>query len=61
MFSHLVFGAHGEDVMFTMVDGDVLVENGEVTTVDSETIRQQADDVGLSLESHREAAKEVKP
>jgi cytosine/adenosine deaminase-related metal-dependent hydrolase len=61
VLSHLVFGAHGEDVMFTMVDGDVLVENGEVTTVDSETIRQQADDVGLSLESHREAAKEVKP
>ncbi|UHQ95248.1 5'-deoxyadenosine deaminase [Haloterrigena alkaliphila] len=61
VLSHLVFGAHGEDVMFTMVDGDVLVENGEVTTVDAETIRQQADDVGLSLESHREAAKEVKP
>ncbi|WP_226042639.1 5'-deoxyadenosine deaminase [Natrinema sp. DC36] len=61
VLSHLVFGAHGEDVMFTMVDGDVLVENGEVTTVDAEIIRQQADDVGLSIESHREAAKEVKP
>ncbi|MFC6765129.1 5'-deoxyadenosine deaminase [Natrinema soli] len=61
VLSHLVFGAHGEDVMFTMVDGNVLVENGEVTTVDAETIRQQADDVGLSLESNREAAKEVKP
>ncbi|WP_135537043.1 5'-deoxyadenosine deaminase [Halostella pelagica] len=61
VLSHLVFAAHGEDVMFTMVDGNVLVENGEVTTVDAERIRQRADDVGLSLESHREAAEEVKP
>jgi cytosine/adenosine deaminase-related metal-dependent hydrolase len=61
ILSHLVFAAHGEDVMFTMVDGNVLVEDGEVTTVDAERIRQRADDVGLSLDAHREAAKEVKP
>jgi cytosine/adenosine deaminase-related metal-dependent hydrolase len=61
ILSHLVFAAHGEDVQFTMVDGNVLVEDGDVTTVDAEKIRQRADDVGLSLEAHREAAKEVKP
>jgi len=61
VLSHLVFGAHGDDVRFTMVDGNVLVEDGEVTTVDADGIRQRAADVGLSLEDHREAAREVKP
>ncbi|ADB62773.1 amidohydrolase (plasmid) [Haloterrigena turkmenica DSM 5511] len=61
VLSHLVFGAHGEDVVFSMVDGNVLMEDGEVTTVDAETVRRRADEIGLSLESHREAAKEVKP
>ncbi|WP_135822119.1 5'-deoxyadenosine deaminase [Halostella litorea] len=61
VLSHLVFGAHGDDVEFTMVDGNVLVDDGEVTAVDAEEIRQEAADVGLSLDDHREAAREVKP
>ena len=42
VLSHLVFAAHGEDVAFTMVDGDVLYEDGEFAHVDAEAIRREA-------------------
>jgi guanine deaminase len=62
-FSHLVFAARGDDVTFTMVDGEVLLENGEVTVVDAEQIRQEATEVAdsLDLSAARERAHEVKP
>lgn len=59
--SHLVFGAHGDDVVFTMVDGTVLMDDGEVTTVDADAVRERAADVGLSLEEYRQEARKVKP
>ncbi|MEF8785949.1 MAG: 5'-deoxyadenosine deaminase [Haloarculaceae archaeon] len=59
--SHLVFAAHGDDVMFTMVDGNILVEGGEVTTVDADAVRQQARDIDLDLEEARKTAQEAKP
>ncbi|MXV60507.1 5'-deoxyadenosine deaminase [Natronorubrum sp. JWXQ-INN-674] len=59
--SHLVYGAHGDDVVFSMVDGNVLVEDGEVTVVDAEAIREEARAIALSLEDHREAAEKVRP
>ncbi len=59
--SHLVYGAHGDDVEFTMVDGEVLVDDGEVTTVDADEIRSQARDIVLSLEDHQDAADAVRP
>ncbi|PSP82267.1 ethylammeline chlorohydrolase [Halobacteriales archaeon QS_1_68_17] len=40
--SHLVFAAHGDDVTFTMVDGTVLQEGGEVVTMDAERVRRRA-------------------
>jgi cytosine/adenosine deaminase-related metal-dependent hydrolase len=40
--SHLVFTAHGDDVRFTMVDGDVVYDDGEFTTVDEQTILDDA-------------------
>ncbi len=39
--SHLVFAAHGDDVEFTMVDGQVLYDNGH-TAVDATAVRQRA-------------------
>ena len=42
VLSHLVFAAHGEDVAFTMVDGNVLYEGGEFTHVDAKAIRREA-------------------
>lgn len=61
VLSHLVFGAHGDDVAFTMVDGNVLMEDGEVTVTDAKEIRRQAHDIELDLEEAREISQEVKP
>jgi 5-methylthioadenosine/S-adenosylhomocysteine deaminase len=49
VLSHVVFSAHGDDVQFTMVDGNVLMEDGEVTVVDADRIRREAMDVDLDL------------
>ncbi|WP_135829828.1 5'-deoxyadenosine deaminase [Halorussus halobius] len=43
VFSHLVFAAHGDDVQFTMVDGEVLYEDGELRTGDADAIRRRAE------------------
>ncbi len=61
--SHLVFAARGEDVTFTMVDGSVLVEDGEVTVADADAIREEAVEVAesLDLEEARQNAQELKP
>jgi cytosine/adenosine deaminase-related metal-dependent hydrolase len=63
VFSHLVFAAHGDDVQFTMVDGEVLMDDGEVTVVDADEIRRRGSEIGLSLDldAEREAAQEQKP
>ncbi|MFT4930294.1 MAG: 5-methylthioadenosine/S-adenosylhomocysteine deaminase [Natronomonas sp.] len=49
VLSHLVFSARGDDVEFTMVDGNVLMADGEVTTVDADRIRQEAKEIDLDL------------
>lgn len=59
--SHLVFGAHGDDVVFTMVDGNVLLEDGAVTVVDADEIRRRATEIDLSLAEHREGATDAQP
>ncbi len=61
--SHLVFSARGEDVEFTMVDGEVLMTGGEVQVADADGLRQQARRVAdsLDLEAARENAQNVKP
>jgi 5-methylthioadenosine/S-adenosylhomocysteine deaminase len=42
VLSHLVFATHGDDVAFTMVDGEMLLDDGEVVGVDVEEVRAQA-------------------
>ena len=61
VLSHLVFAAHGDDVVFTMVDGNVLMDDGEVTVADADEIRRRAREIDLDLEDAREVAREVKP
>ena len=63
VLSHLVFAAHGDDVQFTMVDGTVLQEEGEVTAIDAEAIRRRASEIGLDmdLEEERRSAQQQKP
>ncbi len=40
--SHLVYAAHGDDVTFSMVDGRVLMDDGEVQVADAAAIRERA-------------------
>ena len=63
VYSHLVFAARGDDVQFTMVDGNVLMEDGDVTVIDADEIRRQASEIGLGmdLENARKSAQEQKP
>lgn len=51
VFSHLVFAAHGDDVEFTMVDGEVVYEDGELRTGDAEAIRRRASEYELPVDS----------
>ena len=46
--SHLVYAAHGDDVEFTMVDGEV-VYDGEPTRVDAERVRERAQELAEAL------------
>ncbi|MFP9059382.1 5'-deoxyadenosine deaminase [Natrialbaceae archaeon A-chndr2] len=50
VLSHLVFSAHGDDVRFTMVDGRVLVDDGEVQHVDPGAIRERAREIASGLD-----------
>ncbi|WP_435335628.1 5'-deoxyadenosine deaminase [Haloarchaeobius sp. TZWWS8] len=45
VFSHLVFAAHGDDVVFTMVDGHVLYEDGEHRGTDAAAVRSRAREI----------------
>ena len=60
--SHLVFAARGEDVTFTMVDGEVLLKDREVTVADADAIRDEAAAVAesLDLEDARQNAQQLK-
>ncbi|RDZ36114.1 ethylammeline chlorohydrolase [Haloferax sp. Atlit-47N] len=51
VLSHLVFAAHGDDVVFTMVDGDVLYDEGEHVRADADGIRKRARAVADGLDS----------
>jgi len=63
VYSYLVFAAHGEDVEFTMVDGEVLMEDGTVTVADADEIRRQATEIAaaMDLSEARANAQELKP
>jgi cytosine/adenosine deaminase-related metal-dependent hydrolase len=49
--SHLVFAAHGDDVTFTMVDGEVLQSDGTVQTVDAAAVRARAQELATEFAS----------
>ncbi|MFC5277657.1 5'-deoxyadenosine deaminase [Halorubrum rubrum] len=40
--SHLVYAAHGDDVVFTMVDGTVRYDDGEHVGIDAAAVRERA-------------------
>jgi len=41
-YSHLVYASNGNDVRFTMVDGEVLLDDGKIVSVDAESVRERA-------------------
>ncbi|XVH33617.1 5'-deoxyadenosine deaminase (plasmid) [Haloferacaceae archaeon DSL9] len=47
VLSYLVFAAHGDDVRFTMVDGEVLYADGEHRRADAEAIKARAAEYDL--------------
>ncbi|WP_440769742.1 5'-deoxyadenosine deaminase [Natronorubrum sp. DTA28] len=51
VLSHLVFAAHGDDVQFTMVDGDVLMRDGDVCVADAAAIRARAREFAADLDA----------
>jgi guanine deaminase len=63
VLSYLVFAARGEDVQFTMVDGEILMQDGTVTVVDADTVRKSATEVAESLDisAARADAQDLKP
>lgn len=42
VYSYLVYAATGSDVAFTMVDGDVVVSEGSIRTVDADAVYRRA-------------------
>ncbi len=48
VLSHLAFAAHGDDVRFTMVDGKVVYDDGELLTADAAEIRRRASEYDLA-------------
>ena len=43
MLNNLVYSASGKDVRLTMVDGKVLYQDGEYTTIDLEKVMAETD------------------
>lgn len=49
--SHLVYSAHGQDVSTTICDGEILMEDGQVKSLDEAKILEKAQETGLDLVS----------
>jgi 5-methylthioadenosine/S-adenosylhomocysteine deaminase len=56
--AHLVFSATGQDVDSVWVDGDLLVQGGEVLAVDTQQVRQRAQAAAEELFARRAALRE---
>ena len=63
VLSHLVFAARESDVEFTMVDGEVLYEDGKLTVVDADAIRDEARAIAaeMDLSEALDQAQDAKP
>jgi len=49
LYAGLVYSAHGCDVDSVIVDGEVVMENREVKTLDEEEVMEKAQDAAFSL------------
>lgn len=49
VISHLVYAVSRSDVVTTIVDGNILMEDGKVLTLDAEKIRQKANEIAARI------------
>lgn len=49
VISHLVYAASASDVVTTIVDGRILMEDGKFMTLDAEKIRQKANEIAARI------------
>ncbi len=49
VISHLVYAVTGSDVVTTIVDGHILMQDGKFLTLDAEKIRKQANEIGARI------------
>jgi len=47
--SHLVYSAHGQDVSTVICDGEILMEEGKVKTLDEDRVLEKSQEVGTDL------------
>ncbi|PSP70078.1 S-adenosylhomocysteine deaminase [Halobacteriales archaeon QH_8_67_27] len=55
LVSHLAYAVHGSDVRHTVCDGDVLMRDREVLTLDEETVRERASEHASDLIARAES------
>ncbi len=49
VISHLVYAVSGSDVVTTIVDGNILMEDGRVLTLDAEKVRRKANEIAARI------------
>ncbi len=49
VISHLAYAASSSDVVTTIVDGNILMDNGKLLTLDAEIIRQKANEIAARI------------
>jgi 5-methylthioadenosine/S-adenosylhomocysteine deaminase len=60
LVSHAVYAASGADVTATIVDGEVLMEDGEVETMDEQSVVAEAEEKAHELVERAEADEVIK-
>jgi 5-methylthioadenosine/S-adenosylhomocysteine deaminase len=55
LVSHAVYAANGGDVVHTVVDGEVLMEDGRIETLDAESVITEAEETASELVERAEA------
>ena len=65
IYRQLVYNENGSSVVFSMIAGKIVLENGELTTVDEENLKAEVDglmeDYAHVIEEIREAARVLEP
>jgi len=55
VMSHLVYAAGAQDVVTTIVDGQILMQDGKVLTIDEEGLRARVEAIAAKIRADLEA------